>query len=170
MQAYAEWVPVRGLRHDRLDLAGCHRTLRFGDLATLVGGWVGGAGGWGRVGKRVSEYASRRADELAGATRPPPLPSHGPARPPPPTCLPQMLVENRIAFRDEPVDLPSTRFYAETAKKAVGEWDEGAIMEARRELLAELGDESRRMIGGWGCAWGEGGEGRGVHVPRRVRA
>ena len=42
LQAYSEWVPVRGLRHDRLDLAGCHRTLRFGDLVTLVRAWLVG--------------------------------------------------------------------------------------------------------------------------------
>jgi len=37
-QAFAEWVPVRGLHPGAPDLAGCHRTLHFGDLATLVRG------------------------------------------------------------------------------------------------------------------------------------
>lgn len=36
LQAFAEWVPVRGLHPGDPDLAGCHRTLHFGDLATLV--------------------------------------------------------------------------------------------------------------------------------------
>lgn len=43
-QAFIEWVPVRGASHDKIDLAACHRTFQFGDLATLVscGGGVGG--------------------------------------------------------------------------------------------------------------------------------
>ena len=36
IQAYAEWIPVRGLSSEEPDLAGCHRTFHFGDLATLV--------------------------------------------------------------------------------------------------------------------------------------
>ena len=31
-----EWVPVRGMSHNRLDLAGCRRTFQFGDLANLM--------------------------------------------------------------------------------------------------------------------------------------
>ena len=40
LQAFAEWVPVRGLHPGDPDLAGCHRTLHFGDLATLVSAGV----------------------------------------------------------------------------------------------------------------------------------
>lgn len=37
LQAFIEWVPLRGASHDKIDLAACHRTFQFGDLATLVG-------------------------------------------------------------------------------------------------------------------------------------
>ncbi|PRW58605.1 alkaline phosphatase isoform A [Chlorella sorokiniana] len=36
VQAFSEWVPVRGLQPGAPDLAGCHRTLHFGDLITLM--------------------------------------------------------------------------------------------------------------------------------------
>ena len=74
-----------------------------------------------------------------------------------------MMVENRLAFRDEPVDLPKTRFYAETAQKEVAEWDPDAILPAKAQLLAQYQDPQRRMIGGWkgwGCvALSRGGKG-----------
>lgn len=38
LQAFIEWVPVRGASHEKIDLAACHRTFQFGDLATLVRG------------------------------------------------------------------------------------------------------------------------------------
>jgi hypothetical protein len=36
VQAFAEWVPVRGLDHAKVDLAGCQRTFKFGNLMSLV--------------------------------------------------------------------------------------------------------------------------------------
>ncbi|KAI3433607.1 hypothetical protein D9Q98_003416 [Chlorella vulgaris] len=36
VQAFAEWVPVRGLDHAKVDLAGCQRTFKFGNLMSLM--------------------------------------------------------------------------------------------------------------------------------------
>lgn len=36
IQAFIEWVPVRGMSHKELKLSACHRTLQFGDLLTLM--------------------------------------------------------------------------------------------------------------------------------------
>ncbi|KAL4426377.1 hypothetical protein ABPG77_004671 [Micractinium sp. CCAP 211/92] len=93
VKAFIEWVPVRGASHDKIDLAACHRTFQFGDLATL------------------------------------------------------MLVENRISNRSPPVDLPETEFYKQTAQKELSKWDNGAIQAARSDLLRQLADPGRQMIG-----------------------
>ena len=68
LQAFAEWVPVRGLDPASPDLAGCHRNLHFGDLMTLVGGGLAavcmvvccempGWGGW-RPGAAIARRAA----------------------------------------------------------------------------------------------------------------
>lgn len=38
IKAYVEWVPIRGMQHDKIDLQGCNRSFKFGDLATIVSG------------------------------------------------------------------------------------------------------------------------------------
>ncbi|KAI7841597.1 hypothetical protein COHA_004767 [Chlorella ohadii] len=61
--AFAEWVPVRGLHPGAPDLAGCHRTLHFGDLATL---WEDGPS----MQSAKEEFLAQLADpqrELIGA-------------------------------------------------------------------------------------------------------
>ncbi|KAL4430904.1 hypothetical protein ABPG75_006160 [Micractinium tetrahymenae] len=93
VQAFIEWIPVRGASHDKIDLAACHRTIQFGDLATL------------------------------------------------------MLVENRISNRSPPLELPSTEFYKQTAQRKLQQWDEAAICTARADLLRQLADPGRQMIG-----------------------
>eukprot|EP00887_Chlorella_sp_A99_P005400 scaffold1.g5400.t1 len=91
--AFIEYVPVRGMPHDNISLAGVQRAFHFGDLASLH------------------------------------------------------MFENRLAYRDQPVDLSETEFYKLTAKKEQKDWDDDAIAEARRELLDQLRDPERRMIG-----------------------
>ncbi|EFN53116.1 hypothetical protein CHLNCDRAFT_137467 [Chlorella variabilis] len=34
--AYVEWIPIRGMSHDSINLMGCHRTFSIGDLATIM--------------------------------------------------------------------------------------------------------------------------------------
>ncbi|KAI3430585.1 hypothetical protein D9Q98_005178 [Chlorella vulgaris] len=36
IKAYVEWVPIRGMQHDKIDLQGCNRSFKFGDLATIM--------------------------------------------------------------------------------------------------------------------------------------
>lgn len=93
VQAFIEWVPLRGASHDKIDLAACHRTFQFGDLATL------------------------------------------------------MLVENRVSNRSPPVDMPATDFYKLTAQTNMSQWDSEAIRAARTDLLQQLADPGRRLIG-----------------------
>lgn len=58
-----------------------------------------------------------------------------------------IMLENRISNRTKPLDIASTKFYAEVAKKPMKVWDEGKIEQAREELMVEMRDENRKMIG-----------------------
>lgn len=58
-----------------------------------------------------------------------------------------MFIENRISNRMKPVDIKQTKFYVETAKKDPKDWNEAAILEGKKELLEELADPKRRLIG-----------------------
>lgn len=91
LQAYLEWVPIRGA--SPTNPAGAQRSFHLGDLATLI------------------------------------------------------LAENRVAYRNKPIDMPDTTFYKEVAKKSISEWDDDVIYDAREELRDQLRDPDRVMLG-----------------------
>lgn len=66
-------------------------------------------------------------------------------------------MENRLSQREHHVELSSTRFYAETAKREVKEWDPEAVEGAKHELCALLRQPGRSIIGELeGCEGGRG--------------
>jgi alkaline phosphatase D len=58
-----------------------------------------------------------------------------------------IMPENRHAYRDKPVEYAETEFYKQTAKKAEQDWDDGAIKIARKQLMKDLRDPHRAMLG-----------------------
>lgn len=58
-----------------------------------------------------------------------------------------MLIESRLSNRSKPLEISDTKFYSETAKKNKKDWNDVAIMEGKKDLLDELADPNRKMIG-----------------------
>jgi hypothetical protein len=132
------FAPEKPQQDTKKTLPGCNASCSF----------------WGLQCYRILPRRNTLLPQLLPLALPPlpllwPLP--GPSAPLPLPLLWQVLVENRLSERVQHVDMPATRFYAETAKKDMREWDQEAILQAKEDLCRELLKPHRTMIGGCGA-------------------